>query len=116
MQQQIEIGKSIIKRLFEYNETNHLDDKTEFFPVLKIIILGTNDTCKTSEERNEVEKQMKEYAKQRYTALWISQAEDDEEEFDEGNEKREALKNFNKIYKNVCLITTHSSEWEIAAA
>jgi hypothetical protein len=97
----IEISKSIIKRLFEYNETNHLDDEIEFFPFLKIIIGGTLDTCNTSEEQRDVEKQLTEYAIQCYVSSWISQAREDEEEIDEVHEKREALKNFKNIYNNI---------------
>jgi len=34
------IGKSIIKKFFNYYESVGLDDEAEFFPILKTIISG----------------------------------------------------------------------------
>lgn len=99
MTQQIEIGQSIIKNFFDYYENNSLDDESEFFPILKIIIWGIIDTCGTSKEKQYLENRLKDYAKQLYVSLWIIHAEEDEEEVDIEYEKKEAIRNFEEIYK-----------------
>ncbi len=97
----ISIGKSIIKRFFEYYEAEGLDDETEFFPILKIIILSIADGFKNSSQNEEIEKELKNYSRKLYSYLWLLHAREDEEEIDEEYEQREAISNFEKIYREV---------------
>ncbi len=97
----IEIGKSIINRFFDYYEGVGLDDETEFFPILKIIILGISDNRRGDSQQIEIEKELKNYSRKLYISLWLLHAKEDEEEIDEEYEQREALSNFEKIYRKV---------------
>jgi len=100
----LEIGKSIIKRLYEYNKINTLDDETEFFPMLKLMIRGITDTIYDSKEKKNIEEKLKEFSKQLYVSMWLSHAEEDEEdEIDIAYEKKEAIEAFDSIYKNISL-------------
>jgi len=98
IEQQITTGKFIIKKLFDYYEDVGLDDETEFFPILKIIILGTADSFKNGSQKKEIEQELVEYSKQLYVSLWLLHAEEDEEEIDVECEKAQANTNFEKIY------------------
>ena len=106
MEQKTETGKLVIKRFFDYYVRECLDDKTEFFPVLKTIILGFTDSFKNTSQKAELEKQLKEYAKQLYISLWLSQVEeemeeyddDEEEEYDIEDERKEANGTFERFY------------------
>lgn len=95
------IGKSIIKRFFDYYKDVGLDNEAEFFPILKIIILGVADSFKNGVQNIEVEKKLKEYSKQLYISLWLLHAEEDEEEIDVEYEREEAISKFEEIYGKV---------------
>ena len=95
------IGKSIIKRFFDYYEDVGLDDETEFFPILKIIISGVVEALKDDSRSQNIEKELKEYSKQLYVSLWILHAEEDEEEIDVEHERKAAIRQFDEIYKKV---------------
>jgi len=98
----VEIGKSIIRRFFDYYEDVGLDDETEFFPILKIIIWGVVDSSKNDSRSLDIEKELKEYSKQLYISLWILHAEEDEEEIDIEYERKAAIRQFENIYRKVC--------------
>ena len=93
------IGKSIIRRLFDYYKDVELDDETEFFPILKIIISSIMDTFKNDFQRQNIEKELKEYSKQLYISLWLQHADEDEEEINIEYERRAAIKRLENIYK-----------------
>lgn len=97
----VAIGESIIRRFFDYYEDVGLDDETEFFPILKTIILGIADSFKNSSQKAEIQKELKEYSKQLYISLWLLHAEEDEEEIDVENEREEAIRKFEEIYRKV---------------
>ena len=99
--QAVEIGKAIIKRFFDYYEDVGLDDETEFFPILKIIIWGAVDNFKNDSQRLNIEKELKEYSKQLYISLWLLHAEEDEEEIDVEYERKGAIRQFENIYRKV---------------
>ncbi len=94
------IGKSIIKRFFNYYENETLDDENEFFPVLKIIINGIVNAFK-DDSRTLIEKELKEYSKELYLSLWLRHAEEDEEDIDVEYERKAAIRAFEDIYKKV---------------
>ena len=95
------IGKSIIKRFFDYYEDVGLDDETEFFPILKIIISGVVEALKDDSRSQNIEKELKEYSKQLYVSLWILHAEEDKEEIDIEYERKAAIRQFEDIYRKV---------------
>jgi len=97
----VAIGKSIIKKFFDYYEDVSLDDETEFFPILKIIILGIADSFKNSSENVEIEKDLKEFSKELYISLWFLHVEEDEVEIDIEYEREEAISKFEEIYRKV---------------
>ncbi|NOX87752.1 MAG: hypothetical protein GXO77_01915 [Calditrichaeota bacterium] len=98
MEQFLKIGKSIIRKFFDYYEEYHLDNETEFFPVLKLIISGITDACQDNKQKNIIKKQLKIYARELYCQLWIQHAKEDEVSPDIEYEKKEAIKEFNRIY------------------
>jgi len=93
------IGKSVIRKYFDYYEKYSLDDETEFFPALKIIILGIIDASEDDKQKGIIEKQLKEYARELYCKLWIQHANEDEVSPDIEFESKEAIQVFNRIYK-----------------
>jgi len=95
------IGKSIIKRFFDYYEDVSLDDEDEFFPVLKIIILEVAHSFNNKVQAMEVEKELKEYSKQLYISLWLLHAEEDEKKIDIEYERNKAISEFEEIYRKV---------------
>jgi len=101
IEQLITTGKSIIEKLFNYYEDEGLDDETEFFPILKIIISGTADSFKLGSQKKEIEQELIQYSQQLYASFWILQAEEDEKQIDAEYEKMEAIINFNNLYKAI---------------
>ena len=100
-EQLITTGKSIIEKLFDYYENEELDDETEFFPILKIVISGTADSFKPGSQKQEIEQELIQYSQQLYASFWILQAEEDERQIDAEYEKMEAIINFNNLYKAI---------------
>ncbi len=94
----LKIGKSIVRKIFDYYEANALDDEIEFFPFLKIIIGGIIEACEDDKERGIIEKQLKAYARELYCKVWIKQAKEYEESPDIEFETEEAIRAFNRIY------------------
>ena len=99
IEQQITIGKSIIKKFFDYCGDESLDDETEFFPVLKIIIAGIVESLKKGSQKKVLKKELKEYSKQLYVSFWLFNTEEDEGDIDTECEKAEAICNFEKLYR-----------------
>ena len=75
--------------------------KPSFFPILKIIISSIMDNFKNDSQRQNIEKELKEYSKQLYISLWLQHAEEDEEEINVEYERRAAIRQFENIYTKV---------------
>ena len=75
--------------------------KPSFFPILKIIISSIMDNFKNDSQRQNIEKELKEYSKQLYISLWLQHAEEDEEEINVEYERRAAIRQFENIYTMV---------------
>ncbi len=101
MKESLRIGKLVIKNFFDYYEEVGLDDENEFFPILKVIISAITDSQENKIKKEELEKQLIDYAKGIYISLWLMHAEENDEEFDLDLEQEEAAKNFENIYENV---------------
>ncbi len=101
MGKQIKIGKSIIKKFVDYYKAVELDDETEFFPILKVIISGIVDSLENKSEKMEIEKQLKEFAKQLYIDLWLTYAKEDKPDIDIEFEGKEAIKTFERLYRKI---------------
>ncbi len=101
MEEQVKIGKSIIKKFVDYYKAVGLDDETEFFPILKVIISGIVDSLENKSEKMEIEKQLKEFAKQLYIDLWLTYAKEDKPDIDIEFEGKEAIKTFERLYRKI---------------
>ncbi len=101
IQSHLEVSKRIIKKLFDFGESQSLDDETEFFPILKVVISATVETCKSEFEKQEMERHLMEYAQQIYKSLWIKHAREVEDDIDEVHEVEEAINYFNKLYQSI---------------
>lgn len=97
----VKLGRSIIDRAFRYYEIQHLDDETEFFPFLKVIILGILDSVEDEIQKKELKDNFKDYARELYVSLWLKHAEEDEEDINPSEEKKAAIKEFERIYRKV---------------
>ena len=98
MEKYKEIGKSVINQFFIYNQIAYLDDKSEFFPILNTIIKGIIDPY-NKKDKEEIKKYLEGYAQGLYCKLWISQTEENEEEYDRLYEEQEAKNTFNEYIK-----------------
>jgi len=99
IEQATTVGKFVVKKFFDYYKDASLDDETEFFPVLKVIISGVADSFENRSQKNEIERELMEYSKQLYVSFWLLQSEENEEHMDAEHEKAEAVSNFEKLYK-----------------
>ncbi len=93
----IKTGQSVINSFFEYYEKTGLDDEKEFFPVLKIIILGIRDCLEDDEAKAAVENDLREYSKKLYSTLWVMNVNEDDE-IDINQEQKEANITFEELY------------------
>lgn len=100
MNDHIKIGKSILNNCSDYATTKFIDDETEYFPTVKMIIEGIVETLKSSEEKEEVESVLIDYLKQHYVSLWIRHTTEDEENPDIDYEKSRAINEFERLYFN----------------
>ncbi len=98
METYIKIGKSIISKLADYTNKVTLDDESEYFPILKIIINGVVETHKDSEEKETIRTELINYAKELYVSSWLRCAKEDEENPNIEKETNDAIKQFNNIY------------------
>lgn len=74
-----EIGKSILYKYSEYAKTKFIDDETEYFPTVKVIIEGIIGTLESPKEKEEIESVLIDHVKQHYISLWIKHTTEDEE-------------------------------------
>ena len=93
----IEIGKSIINKYANYAKKKIIDDEEEYFPTLKIIILGI---AETSNQKKITERQLIKYSKEQYVLTWIEYTKQEEKNPNIEKETNDAVKQFDKIYFN----------------
>jgi len=89
--------KNIINSIFRYYHENQMDDKTEFFPLLKTLIesmINSNGNEKEKRRNNLIE-----YCMNNYIEIWLDQAETDcKNGFNKEEEIENAKKQFNIYY------------------
>jgi len=93
----IKIGKSIIDKYADYAKKKTIGDEEEYFPTLKIIILGI---AETSKQNKIIEEELIKYSKEKYISTWIEYAKQEEENPNLEKETDDAVKQFDKIYFN----------------
>ncbi len=101
------IGKTILRKYFDYCQKNTLDD-VEYIPVVRLIIEGTAEEMKSTglleSTCKEVVKKLKDFNRQMYQNIWVEHAKEDEdpdeEPFDLEKEYRLAKYTFDYIYKH----------------
>jgi len=99
METYLKIGKSLLKKYSEFADKNSLDDESEYFPVLKIIIDGVVESYNGSaQDKDYIEKELVDHVKQLYVGTWLKYAREDEKEIDIEEETNDAIKRFNKLY------------------
>jgi hypothetical protein len=91
----IEIGKSIINKYANYAKKKIIDDEEEYFPTLKIIILGISET---SNQKKITEEELIKYSKEQYILTWIEYAKQEGKNPNIEKETNDAIKQFDKIY------------------
>jgi len=68
---------NIFKNLFKYNQKIQMDDKTEFFPILKVLIESMIENIDNEKEKEMRKDRLIEYCKRNYINIWLEQAEED---------------------------------------
>jgi len=87
METYTKIGKAILKKYSDFAHKNTLDDETEYFPVLKIIIEDVANSYDGSKhDKDYIKKDLADFAKQPYyIERWLEYANEDEDEPDYRN-------------------------------
>ena len=99
MKNHLRIGKSIIGNFFDYTKENHLDDETEFFPAIKVVISGVVEAYQNNKDKKEkIKNELEEYTKEQYINMWIGGVKKSEDSPDIELEKKEAKSVFEKRY------------------
>lgn len=99
METYTKIGKAILKKYSDFAHKNTLDDETEYFPVLKIIIEGVAISYDGSKHNKDyIKKDLADFAKQLYIDRWLEYANEDEDEPDIETETKDAIERFNDLY------------------
>ena len=100
METYIKIGTTILEKYIAHAHKNSLDDESEYFPVLKIIIRGVVESYNGSDnDRKIIGHTLVEFVKQDYINIWIKNAKKDEDNHDIKEETKDAQKQF-KIFYN----------------
>jgi len=105
MNDYIKIGETILKKYFDHNCKNSLDD-AEYIPIVKVIIQGIEESMlSANEDKKEIRKvknKLKDFNRKLYTDLWMKHAREDEDEddIDEEKEINSARYYFDYIYKH----------------
>lgn len=106
-QSYLNVGKTILRKYFDYNAKNTVDD-VEYIPVVRLIIEGIAEEMKSSGmlEPNckEVAEKLKAFNRSLYQNIWVKHAKKDEdpeeEPFDLEKEYALAKYTFDYIYKH----------------
>ena len=94
----INIGMSVLQKYADYAKQNSLDDESEYFPTIKVIIKGIIESFEgPKSEKDSLECTLIEYMRQKYVADWIEYAKEDDENPNLEKETKDALKQFNKL-------------------
>lgn len=98
MNQTLRIGLSVIEGFSAYADKVSLDDESEYFPILKVLIAAIANTDK--ENGKKVRAELMAFAKKRYIKTWIKNTkEDDGDCIDIKREEKEASKFFDYLIK-----------------
>ena len=88
-----------LKKYSDFAHKNTLDDETEYFPILKIIIEGVANSYDGSKsDKDYIEKNLVDFAKQLYIDMWLEYAKEDQDEPDIETETKDAIERFNDLY------------------
>jgi len=98
MEKHLDIGKSIIRKFYKYTEENHLDDETQFFPSIKVIITGVIEAYNNKDKKEKIKNELEQYTKEQYIKIWIRQSKRNRESVDVEEVKKEAKSAFEKRY------------------
>ncbi|MEA3356805.1 MAG: hypothetical protein U9Q23_05695 [Candidatus Bipolaricaulota bacterium] len=99
METHLKIGKSILEKYSVFADKNTLDDESEYFPALKIIIDSVIESYNGSAQgRNYIEKKLVEHVKQLYVCTWLKYAKEDQKEPDIEEETNDAIERFNELF------------------
>lgn len=82
----LKIGKSILRKYFDYYTKNSIDD-AEYIPTVRLIIEGIIEEMRCSgmgkSNCDEIAEKLKVYNREMYQNIWIEHAKEDEESEDE---------------------------------
>lgn len=95
----LQTTKSIMDELFKFTETHTLDDRTEFFPLLRVVLTGAVNS--DPEHQKEIHETVIEYCRDKYVKLWMKQALENtspDEGLDLQGEINDASKHFRKMW------------------
>lgn len=104
MNDYIRIGEAILKKYFDHNCKNSLDD-AEYIPIVKIIIQGIEESMLAdSMDKKEIRKaknRLKDYNRKLYIALWLRNTRENEgDDIVEEEESNTAKYYFDYVYKH----------------
>lgn len=95
----LKIGKLILQKYSSLADRNKLDDESEYFPALKIIIEGVVESYDGPTQNKEcIKKEMVDCARQLYVDTWLKYAKEDEKKPDIEEETKDAIERFNELY------------------
>ena len=99
MEMYLKIGKTIIQKFSDYADENPLDEESEYFPVLKIIIDGVVECCdESSQNRESIKKDLIDFARKRYVESCLQKVHEYQNEPDIVEETNEAIETFNDLF------------------
>lgn len=98
METHVEIGKSILNKYSDYAKTEIIDDETEFFPTVKVIIDGVAGTLESTNDKEKIKSILIDHVKQHYVSLWVKNATKDGESPDVDYVKKRASNEFERLY------------------
>lgn len=99
----LKIGRSILRRYFDYSTKQTIDD-SKYIPTVRVIIEGITEEMKSlglgKPNCDELAKKLKTFNRQMYQNIWIKHAKEDEEQFDLEKESQLAQYYFDYIYEH----------------
>jgi len=106
-QSYFQIGRTILRKYFDYYREKTLDD-TEYIPVVRLIIEGITKEMRSSgigkQACDEIAQKLKAFNREMYQNIWIEHAKEDhdpdEEPLDLGKEYESAKYTFDYIYRH----------------
>lgn len=89
----------MLQKYSDFADKNSLDDESEYFPILKIIIVGIVESYNgTTQNKEFLEKELVDYIKKLYVDRWLEYAKEDEIKPDIEDETNDAIERFNELY------------------